>query len=179
MADRDSTDPGRGWAFCPVREIDRALLECSSTERLAQLWLLWRKIPVEHRPVTFCETFVGSDPQRWQRRLLTDLLPTLPRPVFDTDAAREAWAALPERFTAYRGLAVEEYQRGPVGLSWTLDPERARFFAFTHRFAPRAGCVVAATIGKSAVAALLFDRGERELLLMPGRVRRSSMTVEG
>jgi len=179
MANHDSSDSYRGWAFCPVPEIDKALLECSSTDRLERLWLRWGGVPAEHRPVTFCETYCGSDPVRWQRWQIVDMMRTLPRPVFDTDPARDAWAALPDQFTVYRGCDLGEYQSGPFGLSWTLDPARARFFAFTHRFHPRNGCVVAAVVRKPAVAAVLFDRGEKELLLMPGRVRRSSMTVEG
>jgi hypothetical protein len=51
--------------------------------------------------------------------------------VFDGDAAREAYTTLPDRMTLYRGKVVVEDGR-EYGVCWTLDPERARWFATEH-----------------------------------------------
>ncbi len=50
-----------------------------------------------------------------------------------------------------------------AGLSWTLDPERARWFA--NRWRPAPALVVRANFPKAAVLAYFGDPDERELVV--------------
>jgi len=79
---------------------------------------------------------------------------------------REAFAALPDRLTIYRGVHIK---RGTLrGLSWTVDRARAEWFA--NRRAKRRPYVVQAEISKSNVLAHFLARGEAEIIVLPNRL---------
>ncbi len=84
------------------------------------------------------------------------------------DEERAVLAALPEQTTAYRGGT------GPtrllrLGMSWTLDPAKAAFFAYRVGMGPRA--VIRAKVGRKGVLAYFNSRHERELVLDWKRAR--------
>jgi len=79
---------------------------------------------------------------------------------------RKALAALPDRLTIYRGVHIK---KGTLrGLSWTLDRERAEWFA--NRWAKRRPYLVQAQVLKSDVRAHFLDRGEAEIVVLPNRL---------
>lgn len=80
----------------------------------------------------------------------------------------ETLAAMPERIAVFRG-AVEGVNED--GLSWTLDPQGAEWFA--RRFAVEGDVpvVLAGEVARAGVAAFLTGRGEDEVVVRdPGVV---------
>lgn len=45
---------------------------------------------------------------------------------------REKLASLPDEIKIYRGMTVSEFKSRMFGISWTLDPKVAHFFAFEY-----------------------------------------------
>lgn len=81
------------------------------------------------------------------------------------DVELDALLALPPTITIYRGT-----QRGRrLGLSWTLDRERARWFA--RRYSPARPLVVTGVASARSVWAHFKGRGEEEIVISPRRVR--------
>jgi hypothetical protein len=77
---------------------------------------------------------MGDAPRHDRDRLIVVLTVLRERNelAFDGDAAREAYATLPDQVTIYRGTIVAEVDSGEIGVCWTLDPDRARWFATEH-----------------------------------------------
>lgn len=91
---------------------------------------------------------------------------------FMNEDDREALEKLPEIFTIYRGT-----QEGvPLGLSWTLDPDKAAWFA--NRFKPPQPLVLKGTVSKANVFAYLEGRGEQEIVVLPEHVAIEVQTGE-
>lgn len=68
---------------------------------------------------------------------------------------------LPEKLVIYRGVAVN---RNPYGLSWTIDYDKAEWFA--HRFdTDEKGYILKTTISKENVLAYFDSRGESEIVV--------------
>ena len=87
---------------------------------------------------------------------------------------RHQLAALPERVTVYRG--VNAYSE-PSGLSWTLDRERAEWFA--RRFPERPdypglvfSYVITGRVLRGRIIALFNARQESEVVVFPRYVYR-------
>jgi hypothetical protein len=80
---------------------------------------------------------------------------------------RAALAKLPQRLTVYRGSAHVRPRRG---LSWTLDRDRAEWFA--RRFATRGGRprVISGVVHRSRVLAYFTARDESEIVALPADV---------
>jgi hypothetical protein len=79
-----------------------------------------------------------------------------------TEEAREELAKLSDPITVYRGCPVSE-THDEQGLSWTIDLEKARWFA--KRFAHRGpGKVIEGRVNKRDVHALLQGRDEQEIV---------------
>jgi hypothetical protein len=75
---------------------------------------------------------------------------------------QEAFQALPEEITVYRGC-------GPVnmnGLSWTLSREIAVQFPFNRRYETDQPTLLTATVSKYRAAALKLERNEQEVILI-------------
>jgi hypothetical protein len=80
--------------------------------------------------------------------------------------------ALPSRITAWRGCNGRRPGRVRYGMSWTLDPDKARWFADRGEHLDLGYPVVLeATVLKEDVFAYYNERNERELVVRPGRVR--------
>jgi hypothetical protein len=85
------------------------------------------------------------------------------------DAERAVLAALPDPIEAWRGGHGFTIRQAAAGLSWTLDPEQARWFANRRRPAP--ALVVRANFPRAAVLAYFGDPDERELVVNWRRAR--------
>jgi hypothetical protein len=81
---------------------------------------------------------------------------------FMDEQDRERFDALPDQVTVWRGWPVEG--GNPSGLSWTLDRERAVWFA--TRF-DQVGVVAEITVPKEEIIAVLVGRGEDEVIVDP------------
>lgn len=68
--------------------------------------------------------------------------------------------------TVYRGARTPRHR---LGLSWTLEPERARFFA--QRFTAGTGVVYVAHVDAEAVLAYFTSRNEAEVIVDPITLR--------
>ena len=70
---------------------------------------------------------------------------------------------MPEQIEVWRGTS---HKRGVAGLSWTLDQEKAVWFA--HRFCSekRVPFLAKGIVEKDDVLAYFGDRGEREIVSM-------------
>lgn len=79
-----------------------------------------------------------------------------------TAADYEFYQNLPDKLTVYRGVGVG---RNPCGLSFTMDYDKAKWFA--HRFDTddAKGHVLCANIDKSRVLAYFNTRGEKEIVV--------------
>ena len=82
--------------------------------------------------------------------------------TFMNKAEYEAFCKLPEHLTIYRG-----YVKNPAGLSWTLDKDKAQWFAkrFSSRFGE--GRITSKQITKDKVFAYLSRRSEEEIIIKP------------
>jgi len=93
------------------------------------------------------------------------------RGAFMRDGERAALAAMPERLTIYRGAQL----RNASGWSWSLDVERARWFAV--RWHRGEGIVIHATVARSDVIGYLDGREEAEIVCDPDLVAVESVEV--
>lgn len=81
---------------------------------------------------------------------------------------RLALANMPDELTIYRGCAIEDTQ----GLSWTLDRERAEWFAErNHNLSDQDTEVKVATVQKSDVIAYITRRNEEEIIVNPKSIK--------
>lgn len=158
----------------PAVDLNQLLSRCDSTTRLQVLWEQWVKVPSEQRPTTFLDTFQISD--RSARWMVVEMLQSMQLPIFDSEAARDAYQELPAKVCLFRGAHRDESSNLPLGISWTLSESQARFFAFEHRFRPEDGAVLKAKVTKTAIAAMIWERGEKEILVLPRRIRRRDVS---
>lgn len=80
-----------------------------------------------------------------------------------------ALAALPNRFTIYRGVGHED---AIDGLSWTTDRKKAEWFAKRWSHADDHESIVAiGKVDKADVLAHLRGRGESEIVVLPDNVK--------
>lgn len=78
----------------------------------------------------------------------------------------KVWDSLPEkRIIVYRGYAIDDCDKG---MSWSLNKERAEFFAkrFMHRPEERAR-IVTGKVDKEYVLAYFSGRNEEEIVALP------------
>jgi hypothetical protein len=94
--------------------------------------------------------------------------------LMDEDDSR-AFLELPDYITVYRGQD-EDYD---LGLSWTLDENRAKWFA-THamRYKTDNPVLITAVIHKADIFAVKVGRGEQEVVCMPNIIVRSERLNE-
>lgn len=103
------------------------------------------------------------------------------RQLLMTEADNIKFAAKGDPLTIYRGFASA---RSMDGISWTLDPERAKWFALyacdpRRRFMGARGrspSVVSGTCLKSDVLAFFSQREEEEIVIDPSSVRNRAVS---
>ena len=77
---------------------------------------------------------------------------------------------LPDEIEIYRGMTVKEFESGDFGISWTLNAERAKFFAYTYQRnystndLPK--MVHSMTINKNSIIAYTNGRDEEEIIYL-------------
>lgn len=150
-----------------------ALLLVSPEYRVSMCRALWPVVPEAEQQTVLANAITsGDNPARewvWLQDTLDDLS-ARGRRIFDGDAAQEAFADLPERITIYRGTVEAEHWSGDYGISWTLNRDRAVWFATHGRFRDlrSRAVILSATLPKHALAGLLLDRGEHDVLVCLG-----------
>lgn len=85
------------------------------------------------------------------------------------ESDKEHFQALPKRFEIYRGCT----RMGEDGFSWTLDREKAEWFAI--RFDRPGAQILETEVAKESVLALLTGRGESEVVILPEEIVRESL----
>jgi hypothetical protein len=105
----------------------------------------------------------------WQQKSLVRKLLTAPRPGRDfimSDVERETLAGLPDTLTVYRGYAFTNRK----GWSWTIDRDKAVWFAKRFAILDGKAMVLDGTCQKSDVIAYFSRREESEILIDPNLV---------
>lgn len=156
------------------------LLGSDATANIAEA-MRWNLVKTiwQHRPSTrrlFLDVWSDSENTDSNAELWSHLFsPQHPRRkpgevLTDNNDAREMLALLPKQFTIYRGISAEVVHEDDPGRirSWTLDAERARFFA--DRWAGRgvsgnSGHVISKQVSREDIIALIAGRGEMEVLV--------------
>lgn len=110
--------------------------------------------------------YPNRDPNLSKREIVALFKKCEPTIVMDKDE-REAYNALPEIITIYRGI-IEKKAVNVKGMSWTTNLETARWFA--KRFGKR-GIVYSATIEKRYVYAYFLRRNEFETVVDPAKLQ--------
>jgi hypothetical protein len=95
----------------------------------------------------------------WRRRVTT-------RGLVMDDAELEALAKLPDVVTIYRGVQQE---RTVKGLSWTLDRDKAVWFA--RRFRDKRPRLAQTVVTRSHILAHFLGRNEQEIVVLPSLIR--------
>jgi hypothetical protein len=155
-----------------------ALFAVNSEARLPLLQHMWPQIPGPDRPDALAEAVSAGDaPVRMIGFLYAALASVQAegRRVFDGDAARKAYASLPDMITVHRGTVAAEDDGELYGVCWTLDRERALWCATQHRrFRNRCSppIILQAAVSKDEICGLLFERDESEALLLPPQIER-------
>lgn len=122
------------------------------------------KVPPEVVAPLVAEVWTDSENIRQNQKGWQHIWSTLPNPQLVMDAEEQkAFAALPDIFFVYRGLRSQRYNR--KGLSWTLDLDKAWWFAY--RFKPARPTVLKAAVAKADVYALFLGRNEQEIVVDP------------
>jgi hypothetical protein len=154
-----------------VEETQRALAEGNFTK---YVWLHERPyridafIEVANKMTDRCywETLsvIWSDTENgwqnlseWQRLFDSDRPEK--RYLMDEDDNYETYSNLPDVVTVYRGCQKNQNENG---LSWTLNKERAQFFA--NRLGKQ-GIVLEKTVKKNQIVAVLLGRNEEEVII--------------
>ena len=74
-------------------------------------------------------------------------------------------STLPLTMEAYRGMSIAEWESGRFGMSWSLDIEKAKAFAFTVYHGEPRGVVVKAYIPRDMVFYFDPDDSEQEIAI--------------
>ncbi len=154
---------------------EQTLMLAGSGSRPTLLKRLWPRLNMTQKPLAMELAIANGELLRRQRPFLIKALTELKAAgirVFDGDAARNAFAELPQHVRIYRGTVKAEGDSATsCGVCWTLRPEIAKWFAYEHdRFhAPKAPPPVirSATIERDNICGLLFERDESEVLVCP------------
>jgi hypothetical protein len=102
----------------------------------------------------------------------------LPNPRATMNSTQhEEFAALAEEFAIYRGFSTTGHKCEHRGLSWTLDRAKAEWFARRYSMEGTRPCVASGRIRKKDVFAYFgADRGEKEIVVSPNKVRGMTIT---
>lgn len=155
-----------------------ALLLCTSQDRISLCIELFLKghLSINVFPDVLATAISMGDNPAHERGRLASLLELLrgsptPRRVFDGEVARNAFDDLPERVTIHRGTV--EAEGTDYGVCWTLDHDKAIWFATKHgrfRNARSPAVVLTADVSRDHIAGLLFGRNESEVLICPDKL---------
>lgn len=88
------------------------------------------------------------------------------RENINTPEENEFLNTLPNPVTIYRGCYPEEIKTMKYGISWTLNPKVAEFFA-NRIIKKKKGEVVKLDVPKQNILGYFSDRGEEEIIFIP------------
>lgn len=167
-------DVGRALAAAAARDWSGVMSSIGSEHRPGLARTIWPLLRPEEKPAVLADAIGSGDAlvqeRDWLVRILRGLLRS-GRRVFDSPQAEAAFNALPDRVTVHRGCVLAEANSGKLGVSWTLDFERAKWFAAEHgrfRNTESMAVVVTAEVDRSQIAGHLTKRVEAEVLMLPG-----------
>ncbi len=80
-------------------------------------------------------------------------------------AEADAYKALPDRWTVFRGCG----ETNLLGASWSLERETAARFPLLNRYRQARPLLVTATVRKAHVLAVKLDRQEAEIITFRAR----------
>jgi hypothetical protein len=95
--------------------------------------------------------------------------PRAERDAFMSEEDRHTLKTLPDKLTVYRGYIRGRNERG---LSYTLDWNRAHFFANRFRRKTETARVKTRHVKKADVFAFMNSRGEQEVIILPAEARK-------
>ena len=100
-----------------------------------------------------------------------------PRLMMDSDEL-SFYNSLPNELTIWRGIRVEEeLDEDNIGFSFTLDKERAEWFA--KRFSQDGRgtpMLIEAKVKKDKILSVFLNRGEEEVLVSPDNINIKEIT---
>lgn len=168
----------RAWR---LNALVSALVGGDATLDLDQL-LAWGQVKTiwQHRPRTrglFLDVWSDSENTDSNAAVWSHLFdPNHPKRkpgeiLLDGRGAREILDLLPVRFPVWRGISSPEYVEDAPGRvrSWTLDRERAEFFAQRwsgNRVSGNSGRVISKQVTRDDIIAIIADRGEMEVVMV-------------
>jgi hypothetical protein len=173
--------------FCELvcaRDFDSALFLVGSHHRIATLRSIWRRVPRAQQAAVLADAISSSD---FLAPHLVFLLLTLRsirargERLFDGAAARDQFAQLKDRITAYRGAVQAEVEdaaegRSFYGINWTTDRERAIWFTASRTRNWRSPPVLlTVSVAPEDIAGYLIERNEAEVLLEPQHTRHATI----
>ena len=141
----------------------------SSAERAAELVPLIKNEPPEIFWPIFLRNWPHCDAAWESQQLLVPILRRVgpcPREIYAEHAEHGGrfWSALPDDLTLYRGCSRSHVE----AISWTTNRSVAEDFARGHRgIAVPDPVIVAATVARKHVFAVIYNRSEAEVLLDP------------
>lgn len=142
--------------------------------RLTRLDEYWTSIedPIERNAILL---WVWSDTEQPHQfgdvplRLFTAARADRPSYLTDDDAGDHPLLPAGRALTVFRGTGVRERP----GIAWTLDREKAIWFANRYRDAEKA-VLITGTVRTSDVLAYIVGRGESEIVVDPRKVRHQA-----
>lgn len=146
----------------------------SSHVRIPLLEALWPALKAHERPEVFASWFNGEDvPSRCYEFILQALgeFKRSGQRIFDSQAARTRFAGLPDVVTIYRGGNEREAIDKRLGVSWTLSRDKAICIAARLLNSGGPPALMTAKVSRGAIAGLLVERGEDEVLIVPGDIQ--------
>jgi hypothetical protein len=157
----------RNW-FGILRLVD-------SRVRIRLLVALWPILTADERYDAFVDWLCQCESRCQCYEFLLEALGEFARSgrrISDTHASRERFADLPDVVRIYRASTEDEIVERAFGVSWTLNRDIVIPFAAEHRFRNHryASVLLAAKVKREAIAGLLVDRGDDEVLILPDNV---------
>ena len=139
----------RPWRFNALYEVREQIAD-------ADYWRLVREAWIDSENIWESE-------DHWIELLMADR----PHPELIMEAEdRQALEQTPEILTVYRGYHLSGRE---VGVSWTLDEDRAVWFA-KREVVSGLALLASGRVAKSEVIALFSERDESEIVVKPGTV---------
>ena len=143
----------------------------SSHLRIPLLEALWPALKPHERPEVFASWFNRDDVPDYCHAFVLQALGEFKRSaqrVFDGEAARAGFARLADVVTIYRAASVKEAAEKRFGICWTLSRDKAIVMATRILNSGSQPALITARVNRSAIAGLLMERAEDEVLIMPG-----------
>jgi len=157
--------------------ITDALIKCDSWDRFPTFLEITEEMDLEGELYWFAlkECYSTCDNNYQFRHMIKDAFkrPEPHREILMSKKERDYLEKLPDTFTIYRGMTVEEYESGDYGVSWSLKESVARFFIekyrrnFDTQDIPKT--IHQLTIKKEDVIAYFGERKEFEIIYIHKR----------